>query len=215
MVKRLKWALPLLFAFTTVNAAEEIDPREGLNASNVEVEAVSVRKSQIHLRFGMLTGSFSGTFEGDFEVPAAVDVDYELFVANDGSVVFRFLQGLDNPDSIPFYTYAGTGYRYYWNSKGPSTIQKGDGLFIESIPRVRYYLGMDLGIAQVLVKSFGPNVQSVANMLDAGINVGAIYQLNKNFGLEAQGGYSVGYGISSTPVNGNTQRLLLGGSYYF
>ena len=217
MARRLSWALPILFLSISAFATEktEADPSAGMNVAKSDIEKVSVRKSQLHFRMGYVAGQYSGVFDGDFKVYGAFDLDYELFLSSDASVSFRFIQALDNPDSVPFYTYAGVGYKYYWRSKGPLTIQKGDGIFIESIPKLRFYTGVDLGVAQVLTKSFGPNVQSVSNMTDVGINVGANYQISRNFGLEAHTGITYGYGFSSTPVNGRTQRFLLGGSYYF
>ena len=171
-------------------------------------------QSQVHLRTGLLNGSYDGIFEGEFDISAAMDVDYEFFVSNDTTGLFRFIQGLDS-DSRPFYTYAGAGMRYYWRSKGMYTEQQDVGMFISSRPRLRFYVGGDLGVSQVIVKSFGPNVQSVANMTDIGANIGAIRQLNDRFGLEAHLGFSYGYGLSSTPTNGNTTRVFVGASYFF
>lgn len=177
--------------------------------------ALNIKNSQFHFRTGMLNGKYSGIFEGDFQVSSALDLEFEFFVANDGSVIFRLTQAMDNPDSRPFYTYAGSGFRKYWRSKGMSSTQAAEGVIIESIPKWRFYVGGDMGIAQVLVRSFGPNVQSVANMLDVGLNVGTIFQVSKKFGLEAHAGATYGYGISSTPTNGSTIRMLFGASYYF
>ncbi|MCB0350321.1 MAG: hypothetical protein KDD38_04000 [Bdellovibrionales bacterium] len=174
------------------------------------------RKSQLHVRTGLMTGSYNGTFQGTWEVSNAFDLEYELFVANDGAMLFRLMQGIDTPDSRPFYTFGGVGFRHYFRSgKGSFSEQEDSGMFISTRPRIRFYAGIDAGISQVIVKSFGPNVQSVANMLDININVGAIYQINDSFGLEGHLGYSGGYGISSTPTNGNTQRYFLGGTYFF
>jgi hypothetical protein len=173
-----------------------------------------IRKSQVHVRTGILSGSYKGTFSGEFEVTSALDFDFEMFIANTTSVLFRFLQGLDS-DSRPYYTYAGSGMRYFFDSKGTSADQSEGGLSIVSRPRIRTYLGGDLGVAQVIVRSFGPNVQSVANMLDVGANLGAIWQINDNLGLEVHVGKSVGYGMSSTPQNGDSTRYFIGGSYFF
>ena len=70
-------------------------------------------------------------------------------------------------------------------------------------------------MSQVIVRSFGPTVQAVANMIDFGPNVGAIYQLTQNFGLEAHAGVTFGYGMSSTNATGHTERLMLGLTYLF
>ncbi len=174
------------------------------------------RKSQFHLRTGLLTGSYNGTFKGTWDVSNAFDLEYEQFIANDGSLLFRFVQGIDTPDSRPFYTYAGVGFRHYFRSgKGSYSEQQEGGIYISTRPKIRFYTGADMGISQVIVKSFGPNVQSVANMMDVNVNLGSIYQVNDSFGVEAHLGYSGGYGISSTPTNGNTQRYFLGGTYFF
>ena len=173
------------------------------------------RDSQMHFRVGTLNGSYDGTFEGDFEVSNTFDLEYEAFVSNTGSVAFRFIQALATPSSKPFYTYAGSGFRYYFFSKGVFTEQSGNGFSYSASPKFRFYGGVDVGISQVIVKTFGANVQSVANMSDAGVNLGAIYQVLGRLGVEAHVGATWGYGISSTPTNGNTQRFFLGASYYF
>jgi len=204
------WLKPLALVLVFVLAQLIAAGHSAFAASSV----VNVRKSQAHLRTGIIDGKYKGTFEGSFQVSSAIDFDYEFFVSNASSVIFRFLQGLDSA-SVPFYTYAGSGMRYYFKSKGTMTDQREPGLFITSKPKIRTYVGGDLGIAQVIVKSFGPNVQSVANMLDFGANVGAIYQLTDNLGLELHTGATVAYGMSSTPQNGYSQRYLFGISYFF
>ncbi len=179
-------------------------------------QAIDHRKSQAHVRTGILTGDYNGAFKGNWDVGNAFDLEYEFFVANDGAFLFRFIQALDMPDSTPFYTYAGFGFRHYFKSgKGTFNEQESNGIYISVKPKYRFYGGIDAGVAQVIVKSFGPNVQSVANMIDANLNLGAIYQINDKFGLEAQVGYSGGFGISSTPTNGSTERYFLGGTYFF
>ena len=196
MVKRLSL---ILFSLVMANVALALD----------------IRKSQFHLRTGLVNGKYSGTFDGDFSVTSALDLEFEFFLGHDGALIFRFTQAMDSPDSRPFYTFAGSGYRYYWRSRGMYSMQQTEGLMIESLPKFRMYVGGDAGIAQVLVRSFGPNVQSVANMFELGVNVGAIYQVSRRFGVEGQAGATLGYGISSTPTNGSTNRVLLGASYYF
>ena len=181
----------------------------------VATESAWARNSQLHVRTGILNGKFNGLFSGSFMLNGAVDVDYEMFLSNDTSFLFRFIQGFDSPDSRPFYTYAGTGARSYFWGKGTMVDQSDTTLQITSHPTLRAYVGGDVGISQVVVKSFGPTVQAVANMVDIGVNVGAIYQMTRHFGLEVHGGLSFGYGMSSTHANGHTERLLLGVTYFF
>jgi hypothetical protein len=173
------------------------------------------RQFQIFVRSGMIEGSYAGVFSGSFRVNLAFDIGTEYHVASDGSVLVRFIQALDSPDSVPFYTYAGTGMRYYFKGRGSYVVQSDETTFISSRPKWRTYMGGELGIAQVIVKSFGPVIQSVANMLETGGNVGAIYQISEKIGIEAQIGGTLGYGISSTSVSGSTFRIFLGGTYFF
>jgi hypothetical protein len=184
-------------------------------ANLVVLTEAFARKSQLHLRTGVLSGTYEGTFDGSFQVTSVIDVDYETFLSNSRSFHFRFIQGLDTPDSVPFYTYAGVGMKFYLDSKGTYNDNEEEGIYIFSRPTFRYYVGVDGGIAQVLVKSFGPVVQSVANMSDVGGSLGAIYQITDDFGIEAQTGFSVGYGFSSTAELGTTFRLFVGGTYFF
>jgi hypothetical protein len=178
-------------------------------------EYARARETQFHLRTGVLTGKYSGLFSGKFDLYTTLDLDFELFMNNKSSFLFRFIQGFDSPDSRPFYTNAGIGMRYYFFGRGASEMRSTAGLGISSEPTLRAYVGGDAGISQVLVKSFGPTVQAVANMVDFGGNVGAIYQLSSKFGVEAHVGASYGYGMSSTNATGSTMRFMGGITYFF
>jgi hypothetical protein len=170
---------------------------------------------QIHMRSGFLNGKYDGLFSGKFYLTGALDIDFEFFLENEASLYFRFIQGYDTPDSRPFYTYAGVGARHYFWGRGMASDQEGQGISVTSLPTFRTYVGADLGISQVIVKSFGPTVQAVANMFDVGANVGAVYQLSRHFGVEAHAGMAFGYGMSSTYATGYTERLFFGANYTF
>ncbi|MCB0364616.1 MAG: hypothetical protein H6624_08700 [Bdellovibrionaceae bacterium] len=173
------------------------------------------RATQLHFRTGLIYGDFSGQFSGSFSVPTALDIDYEVFTHNNRSYHFRFTQAVELPDSTPFYTYGGAGYRYYMDSKGILADQSEPGILISSVPRWRYYAGFDAGIAQVVVQSFGSIVQAVSSMMDLGLNFGLMYQVGTNLSLEVQAGTSFGYSFSSVPEQGFTGRFFVGGAYFF
>lgn len=170
---------------------------------------------QLYVRTGVIEGSYDGTFEGNFTVNLALDIGGEYFVAPDGSVLARFILALDSPDSVPFYTYTGSGFRHYFEGRGPSSEQSDGTLSISLRPKLRTYIAGEIGIAQVIVKSFGPVVQSVASLVEFGVNTGAIYQISNKLGLEAQIGGTLGYGVSSTSVSGSTLRALAGITYFY
>lgn len=179
------------------------------------VAMAKTRASQLHLRTGLVYGDYGGQFSGNFSVPTALDIDYEVFTHNNRSYHFRFTQAIQLPDSVPFYTYGGGGYRFYFDSKGIVGNQSEPGILISTSPRWRYCVGVDAGIAQVVVQTFGSIVQAVSNMLDIGVNGGLMYQVGENLSLELQVGGSFGYSFSSVPEQGATGRLFLGGAYFF
>lgn len=172
-------------------------------------------KFEMVLRSGIIKGNYNGVFDGSFQVNLAFDLGVEYFTTPDSSVIVRFIEALDSPDSVPFYTYMGSGQKYYLSGRGPYNVQSDATTFISARPKLRYYASWEIGIAQVIVKTFGPVIQSVANMAEAGLNVGAIYQISDTFGIDLQAGGTLGFGISSTSVNGNTTRLLAGITHFF
>lgn len=170
---------------------------------------------QMFVRSGMIQGEYDGTFSGEFTVNLALDIGAEYYIGPDGAVLVRFIQALDSPNSVPFYTYAGSGMRHYYMGRGPFNVQSDETTFISSRPKVRAYVGAEIGVAQVIVKTFGQVLQSVANMAEFGLNTGAIYQVSDRLGIEAHVGGTLGYGISSTSASGHTLRGLVGVTYFF
>jgi hypothetical protein len=171
--------------------------------------------TQLHVRTGFLDGKYFGPTSGDFVVTSTLDIDHETFIANRRSRVFRTILGIDMISAKPFYTYAGTGMRFYLNSKGMFFDRNDESYRILSYPRFRYYLGWDAGIAQVIVRSLGKVLQVVSSMIDVGGCAGAIWQIDRDFGIETHFGITSGYGFSSVAVIGYSTRLLVGMTYYF
>ncbi|HEX4926223.1 MAG TPA: hypothetical protein VFV50_19170, partial [Bdellovibrionales bacterium] len=105
--------------------------------------------------------------------------------------------------------------RFYINSKGMYFDRNDEAYRILSYPRFRYYWGWDAGISQVIVRSLGKVLQVVSSMVDVGVCGGAIWQIDRDFGIEAHIGATSGYGFSSVAVIGYSTRALLGVTYFF
>jgi hypothetical protein len=186
----------------------------GLGGRPARAESAS-KLSQFHFRVGEVKGSFSGSVTGDFGVANSIDMDYEIFSASKRSTILRTIICQDLSAARLVYAYAGVGKRYYFKSSGAEWDNSEGGSRVYSVPKRRYYYGIDLGISQVVVKTFGPVLQASSAMFDLGGNLGIIQQLSKSVGLEAQAGVAYGIGFSSVSVSAITERLLVGVSYFF
>jgi hypothetical protein len=176
---------------------------------------VWARQSQFAFRIGPVYGNYHGPIEGDFYVPGALDMEYSTFMENDKALIFRAMLALELPESKPYYTYAGTGFRFYNGSKGMSVDQSEENFTLSILPTRRYYWGVDVGISQAIVESYGTVLQAVSAMIDVGVHVGATFQINDKIGVDVLAGASGGFGFSSVGVTGSTTRGLVGLTYSF
>jgi hypothetical protein len=163
----------------------------------------------------MLSGSFSGAATGSLSVSNTLDAEYEIFQASKRSFTIRGILAQDLSSQQTKYSYIGMGKRYYFKSKGNSFISASESAQITSQPKWRYYAGGDVGVAHVLVRTFGDVLSATGSVIDFGVHVGTIMQTSKNFGIEAQFGYTMGFGISSISIGSTTMRFLLGGAFFF
>lgn len=174
-------------------------------------------KFQGHFRSGLLSASFSGSdsTDGSFSIPNAFDVEMEFFTSTRNAFIVRTTMAMDFSESKVRYTYGGGGQRYYFANPGlpARAFERGDAVI--ATPKIRYYAGYEVGIAQVLVLEFGPVLSTFSTVLEVGGNTGAIYQIGKNFGIEGQLGLGYGFGFSSVTVSGLVIRTFIGGSYSF
>jgi hypothetical protein len=171
--------------------------------------------SQLHVRGGLLSGVYTGPQYGDFSIPNAFDLEYEQFTHNQRSFLFRAIMAMELETSKPYYFYAGTGLRYYFSSKGMAFEAEDDKVSMSAVPRLRYYVGTDVGISQAIIKSLGRVLQVTSTMMDIGGHVGAIYQVDRRLGFEIQFGLTSGQGFSSVSVVGYSARALGGFTYKF
>ena len=171
--------------------------------------------SQFHFRTGMVSGNFGGAVSGSFSVTNSMDFDYEIFSATKRSWVLRSIMAYDLTEARLMYAYTGVGRRFYIKSNGMMFDDAQGGNRVSAVPKMRYYLGFDAGISQVVVKTFGTVLQASSALLDLGGHAGLIYQVSKAVGVDAQFGYTIGQGFSSVTVGAKTMRVLLGVSYFF
>jgi hypothetical protein len=184
----------LVFLFSTVSFAED---------------------TQLHVRMGLLSGKYTGPENGQFNIPNAFDLEYESFKANNRSLTFRGIIAMELKTSKPFYTYFGSGYRWYFASKGMQVERADENVVVTAVPRARYYFGVDVGISQAIIRSLGRVLQVVSTMVDIGPHIGATYQVDRRLALEAHIGVTTGQGFSSISVIGFSTRALGGFVYHF
>lgn len=171
--------------------------------------------NELSIRTGLLSGKYSGQFKDSFTIASTFDIDYQFTRTRRQANYFRFTMALDYPDSRPFYTYTGTGYRFFLNSIGRDFLGQEESVIMSLSPRLRFFLAPEFGVAQVIVKSFGPTIQSVSNLFEIGVHSGAILQITRRLSAEIQPGITFGYGFSSVATTGINLRLLGGLRYAF
>ena len=173
-------------------------------------------KYQVHLRMGLLNGSYSGANidSRTFSVPTTLDVEMEVFRGRDESFTLRAMMAMELTDNRVDYTYAGVGRVYYLSGRGRKDVRKEKFVQISNIPKTRYYWGWGGGIAQVLAIPFGLVLATYSTTIDLSVNGGVIYQATPNLGLEFRLGTGLGYGFSTVTVTGMTIRALLGVTYF-
>jgi len=177
--------------------------------------AFAESESQFHIRIGAIKAVYWGSDSGDFFVPTMLDLEYETFLSNTRSLIFRSMLAMELETAKPYYAYSGAGMRYYLGSKGMLVESQGEGVAISAIPKVRYYIGWDAGISQAIIQSLGRILTVTSTMIDFGGNAGVIYQVDRKFGVEFHAGATSAQGFSSVSVVGVTVRATAGITYQF
>lgn len=179
------------------------------------IQTAKADESQLHVRFGLLQGHYTGPENGDFTIPNAFDLEYEIFKANQQSLIFRSIIAMELKTSKPYYTYYGSGYRFYFGSKGMQVEKADENISVSSLPRWKYFAGVDVGISQAIIRSLGKVLQVVSTMVDIGVHGGVSYQIDRRLSVELQLGVTSGQGFSSISVIGYSLRALGGLAYHF
>ncbi|MCB0392270.1 MAG: hypothetical protein KDD58_13340 [Bdellovibrionales bacterium] len=172
---------------------------------------------QAHIRMGMFSGNYagSGVETRAWSVPTTLDAELEVFINRAKSFNLRATMAMELSTNKVNYTYAGVGQTYYFLSRGKKELKSEKLVQISNVPKWRYFWGWNAGIAQVLTIDYGLILGTYSTTLDVSGNIGTIYQLGENFGLEARMGMGMGYGFSTVTVTGTTMRVLFGTTYYF
>ncbi len=174
--------------------------------------------NQLHFRGGLVSGNFSGAADsstGNFSIANSIDIEYELIRARNLSFLIRTIFSYDLKFAVLPYAYSGIGLRYFlWsNSRGYDESQ--DGIQIKKKPNLKFYLGPEIGVSEAIVRQYTDVVQTTTALAEVGGNLGAVYQINNNLGIETQVGYSMGFGLSTVIVGATLFKAFLGLGVYF
>jgi hypothetical protein len=171
---------------------------------------------QFHMRMGMFNGTYSGSGveARGWSVPTTIDVELEVFLTRDKSFNLTSTMAMELDTNKVNYTYAGVGQTYYLFSRGRKDVRTEKLVQIKTIPKIRYYWGWNVGIAQVLAIDYGLVLGTYSTTLDVSGNTGVIYPIGENLGIEARAGMGLGYGFSTVTVTGTTMRALIGLTYF-
>ena len=175
---------------------------------------------QAHFRSGLIQGNFSGStsegeVSGDFSAVTSMDLEFEYFADNQSSYVTRATILGDQSTGELSYFYMGLGYKRYIFSQGRYLESLGDELTFSIVPKWRYYVQGDVGLANVKIEQVTESLSAEANLVELGGSGGVIYQMTKSTGIEAIVGVSSGVPISSIAVSSLVIKVLIGATAYF
>jgi len=173
--------------------------------------------SQLHTRMGYFHAGYSlqGVTQTSVSLMSAFDLEYEMFSEMRGSYTFRTIIGYNFGKSMMDYNYIGLGRRYYlWSDGQPLAVSEG-ATQISTMPKLRYYVGGDLGISRIVLEPRGTTAEVASSLIDFGGHFGSIYQISPNLGLEAHAGLSYGWGFSRVAAGTVIMKFFLGTSFFF
>ncbi len=173
--------------------------------------------TELHVRDGVVQGNFtSGGLSNGFQLGTSLDLGLELIQSRTFSYMIRVAFSYDLDKQYLPYAFTGVGARYYLFSNSRGYAEDEPGIWISKKPNWRFYVGGDLGLSQdVMTLTSSPQLQSSSAFSEIGANLGVIYNIAPKVGIELEGGYSIGYGISTIAVVSGIARLILGMSVYF
>ena len=188
-----------------------------LAASGAHTAHAQLNNSQLHLRTGYFSSNFNGSgVEGKpYTDIMTINVELEQFQSSRMSHAFRTIVAMDFASAKLMYFNAGYGQRYYLGGSGMNFKREENNITIVSVPKLRYFVGFNAGLSQVIVKSLSPALQIVSSCLDLGLDSGLNYALGTNTALSVSTGASFGWGFSSVAVTGITMHLLVGANYSY
>lgn len=173
-------------------------------------------KSRFALRMGYFNDSFagSGVVTKPFTDIMTLNIEYEFFQTGRESRVLRTVMAMDFASTKMMYFNAGYGQRYYIGGSGMRFARQEGNISMIAVPKIRYFVGFDAGIGQVIVNSISAVAQINSSVIDVGFDGGMTYAIGETMALSLSSGMSFGWGFSSVAVTGTTMHFLVGISQY-
>jgi hypothetical protein len=145
----------------------------------------------------------------------AIDAEYEIFSASTkSSFLLQGTLGYNSSQGQIPYANMGVGWRYYFKSVGMAYDMTNGGDHLASVPTWRYYADLNVGFTDIIAKTVTSVLSINSSLLEGGANIGAIYQISRNMGIDARLGMSYGMGFSSIALGGTTTKIFLGVSCF-
>jgi hypothetical protein len=175
----------------------------------------SAADSELNLRLGAFHSTFNGPINGSTDWMPVLETEYSVFLSNRRALAFRYDIASALPDLKGDYSFAGVGIRQFIRSKGVPVEGDSDGIVIRVHSEWRQSIGLDVGIAQMIVQSFGKAVNVTSSLVEVDLRYGATYQIDDRFGVGAVAQLGLGYGFSSVSVNTVNTQAMGSLSYFF
>lgn len=172
--------------------------------------------SQFHFRMGLLGGTVKSLSYGStLSISNALDLEYETSLEPRRSVFIHTILGYDMSTARTPYASLAAGYRFYVSGFNTGYNMKSGADHFERRPKLRIYLGPELGLAQINVQQVGPVLGVATTAIEVGGSAGAIYQMGKTWGLELEGAYQLGYGFANVTASSSLYRIFAGACLSF
>lgn len=168
----------------------------------------------MHVRTGYLWGDYSGVISGTVKEATSVDLEFEQVYSNKNSYFFRTTAVFDTEQSIFRHFYLGGGMKYYLGSKAMLIEAESKETIFKVSPRWRFYVGFDLGISHIVLKTFGELLQISTSAYEYGPMLGTIYNVTARLGLELNATVQVSTGFTTVSTGGVTYKGMAGLSYF-
>ncbi|HLE10585.1 MAG: hypothetical protein A2504_09000 [Bdellovibrionales bacterium RIFOXYD12_FULL_39_22] len=167
--------------------------------------------SQIHASLGTSSGTYTGANNTyNHTGTNTVQAEYESFFNSNSAVFFKGVVAMNTTSGMVAYLGGFFGNRYYLGSSGMAIEESDSQNVVSSRPRYRFFVGWDFGVVDVNLREYDSGVVLHSVAFDAGAHGGAIYPINKNWGVEARIGYSYAFGFTVYAVSGSTMTALVG-----
>lgn len=176
-----------------------------------------LNNNQFHFRTGFFSASYNGVGVGSqaFSNMMTLNIEYEFFKSTRVSHALRSIIAMDFSSAKLMYFSAGYGQRFYLGGPGMKFFRQEGNISVLSVPKLRYYIGYNVGISQAIIRSINEALQVVSSLLDFGFEGGGSYSITKSVAMDLSTGMSYGWGFSSVAVTGITMHMLLGVNYSF